>query len=1135
MVQLTVPLEKGAPSAVMDADILKADSARFGVDGDKNLTLAPLPLATATAAGQMPAALFSKVTGIEAGATADLTGAEIATLLAGAGYSLTPGVGGVAPTKIYENAGASVALNLDTALAVSEDPDDFEVLAIICKPSRSIRQIGVALRSGDEWPDEFTDDRGFAVVDSGANTGEVEIFSTGATNLTLSMDVGSESGWASGDTLTIYQIWGFPTLAGYLSGGAGAALWATPNNTDQIPGAKLQNTGARVIGSGDTAAAPTNDLPGDNVYYRDDEDAFYRLSVSASRRTENTMRIVFDVASPGVVGGYTLSGFLRAATPNFGSAANGTLALAPQVGGTLKNGVRGVLALSDARRTVGDLIVIMQASDTFHPASMTYSVDGGPEGEIEGLHLQVNGDGYRAYFASSRFTSALGNIWGLTSGQSGNLTVDFGLRDLNGNSYIHAADTVRVLEKISLEGHTGQPEPGGLIVAYGEHRAARGPGVITDRATGDTFFARSVGPTKDIIVEPVKVHDDEYGHTPRAPATENLGGGANSLTWNRETGNVTVVANDAASRDAIKKVRYYDEDDAAATDDAFTADLIPIPAAGHPAEVYSLHASLRTYGPHHEEKEATAGTDADDVLIASPSVQVLWDHSRRRLTVASPYPKNRDAFQVLQAQRLKMSWADSNRRLRFATGYEDGQTAPGPLVEANVRGQVDLTYFPIILQMDFQVGHSVGSENRIINWQTAATEVGAGGSSLPITQIKLPIEVKTSGSADRLGTLWLAIQGMAPGEPILDADETFGPIGSANYIVGPLRYRASNHAANGLRSHTYTFPDDAPNGQRIIGTVGTVLTDEVVAAIAAKWMRATILYSPDTAATVDDYADWQENYTPVHYDTLEVDGVHIPVGAEKVSLVNDASGNSAHPRVDYDTAAYTTDQAVPIAVGTTYRVNMLSPRGVSAGPYDVRQVKPDAARAHRFGLLGAADAQLGEAKEQWFFDLRSRTSKVATSIPYGPGRQYEVRRFQDAFWRAMPEEVDGIVCYLRLYGTRLEGENLSQAITENMGAARRSSTRITRISVQPTSNAEDRPEFLIYAATGEPLPRAGIHIRNLTTGWGYNFTSAAVEGDHWFVRPELTFADGDQVRIQLAKHGEQPSTKPVRTNVWRKT
>lgn len=884
--------------------------------------------------------------------------------------------------------------------------------------------------------------------------------------------------------------------------------FARANSDEQIGGDLLDNSGVATLPN---LTGNIDSLNIGSAYFVESEGAFYEVQADSERATY-PLRITFAPDDLGL-DNYLVRGWANQTLAEYSpNGPHGSIALAPSVTGTIPARLRGVFAVDAPDGTAGDLVIVLETTSTFVPDAFAWQV-GGVRREITGLS-QIHNDrsGYRYYLASHEVTAEYANLWAIAKGATADVVIDFDLRDANGNSMVDGAVQTRKLERLS----TGYLDRAQIFQQWTQHTAPNGnSAILVDTASGDEYYARDEGSITDLIVEPVNISGFRYGITTANEATANKPAWLRELHYDRTNGEVIFSADDTEMGNAKSLVLYNSDDPSSATD-RIVCPLVPLPASSDYTLRGQKHARLRQWGTY--QPAIAAAAVSGNQSITNGNMRLYYDATDRKLKAVGTWPDNsRDRWQQIRLQRCKFDVVTTGGhiRLEFNSPHNtlDGGTAN--LATTTLVGDTAANLHPSFFRL-------------VVRYSDTTNPQDEASQSSRVTNSWVESPFDTTG---RTGKLYLAFR-------FLIQETETDPFVSANVgdntVLCPLTHSADISSGNSTRRHTYTFDSNAHE----------FLWSRIGGANREDWWGAALVYREQ-----NEGREWTYCLQPQEYDRVELNGVPIPLKLTRVALKNEhaierAGGpNDAQPLMEWESDAYDTTQEVPIEAGKSYRVNFLGPRGVRSSRYDADTLHLSTDRAHRFTVLNADGDTMLPASRQYWWDVKSRSSKTQSGTVFPSGRAYQRFRKSGSVYTA----------YYDLLERRLALKLTASADGDDLNGVEFSRTEFNPVGSLPTSwtlhdlqivdyresDPADRT-LRIHAATGDQLPTVHVSIENLTRGTSESFNISRLnsgrENDLYSQQGALQndYRPGDQLTITFSNPGHTtPVVHSHRALIWR--
>lgn len=878
--------------------------------------------------------------------------------------------------------------------------------------------------------------------------------------------------------------------------------YARADSTAQVGGAQLENSGVASVAD---LSSDLSHLTIGGLYFVESEGSFHELQAD-SERAALPLRITFPPTDLGL-DDYLVRGWCNIALTGYSSTVNGTIALAPDVTGTIPVRLRGIFAVDSLDETAGDLVIAIETTSTFTPDTFTWSV-GGVRREITGLsRIHENREGYSFWLASHEVTSEYANLWSILKGQTADAVVDLDIRDADGNSFVEGATLTRKLVPVE----TGYIDRSRALQRWTKHDAPDAHSVmLVDDATGDEYYARTEPADDTIIVEPVNISGFRYGITTANKAATGVPSWLRELHYDRTNGEVVFSADDTEMSRARSLV-YYDGDDPSHKTGPVTCPFVPLPASSDYTQRGQKHARLRRFGSLQPSTEAA--TVSGKVRVRNDGMDLFYDPTSRKIEAIGTWPDcARDRWQVVRLQRIKfgLTTDSGHTRLEFVVPHNtlDGGTE---VLGNNVVGETADGLHPCF-------------QSIVMRWSDGTNpQVEAGEASRRLNSwIDAPFD-----ASERNGTLYLAFDGIDQSitTPYVDGRLDGG------MILVPLTYQSDLSSGQSTRRHRYTIAADAH--QLPWSSIGSPNLTH--------WWAAGLVFKED-----GEQGAWTYSLQPQEFDRVEIDGVAVPLDLTKVDLVNEHAieqgdgPNDAWLRYHWESDAYDAVQDAPLVAGSSYRINFLGDRGVRSSRFDAVDFHLTTDRAHRFGILDADGTSMLDDTVGHWWDVKSRSSKVGSGDTFPGSRAFRRFRRSGGMHVALPETMDRELLFF--WRVSADGEDLNAYgfTRTEFNPIGNAGTNWVLHSMQLVDFMDTDTTLYIYAATGDRLPVAQFTLRNLSRGTSETHTiSPSPTGDDHdrysgssLLRED--YRDGDQCAITFVAPGHTtPVVHSHRANVWR--
>ena len=856
--------------------------------------------------------------------------------------------------------------------------------------------------------------------------------------------------------------------------------WAQEANTDDIPGDKLANAGVAVVANAQANLAGFN--VGSLVFNLDDQH-FYRVRQDRTHAV-HPLRITFspdDLATD--ASSFLVQGYARAAFNPYASAAEGSLALAPNVTATVPDALDLVLSVAEPDRGSGTIMIGIDSTSPFVPARFRWRA--GTTDEVETIAYDADvSAGVHRYFATSHLDKRLGNVWRIAEGQTEDLEIDFDIEDAAGISIAPGTALRKYLERIDLPG-TVTAFAGNVSVPYGRHMAPQPQsGILIDELTGDEYYARRSTDPDLVIVEPVSAGADTYGLAPGNGASFNAPSGLSRLAWDPVTGLVDVEGT-ATDLGRWKKVSHV-ADPAVGGDETREARLVEVPVTNAALGARRKRALLCDWHSNLVRLTAVANSDGDPQLTVSGG-HVWYDVSARRLRMQLRYPQaNVDDGQLIGLQRIT---PEVSSNIHWRCGIQESASDDGTVPATGLWGDLGGGLHPVWFEWSLRV---VGTEAE----QRSGSYIEAGHRVL----------------ADE--TMWMVLY--------YHSEETEDFISVAPTLVNAIKlsHDPTDVTTGSVQRHRYVIADDSPNLPAAIYSIPTS---------TQPWYVGIVITAND-ATNVEGFV---RSLEPINFDRVEIEGVPIPMTMSERRMVLQ-SGSVTSPlvssilRTDWQSDVYATGQEAPLTANREYAVDYSNQRGVRGRTYRSHTQPASKHAASAFQLLDSADnaETTSEGARAWW-EVRSRGLPRTVAPPRDQGAPWRLRRWGGEEHRAVPDrtehDVQGYVVRDEAVSGQFQIVNWSrtalQQLTDGAGSVVIEEVMVSRV----TSGNRD---LTIRAATGGPLTAAEIRVVNRSQGWTATFASTTpLNQSVWRVQlatAQYPFEEGDEIRLRLNATGHSP-------------
>ena len=890
------------------------------------------------------------------------------------------------------------------------------------------------------------------------------------------------------------DIFAYP-IGGSVASSGDVATWAQTGNTDDIPGAKLADAGVAVIANAQADISVFN--IGSLVFNLEDQH-FYRVLQDRTHAV-HPLRAVFapdDLATDS--SSFLVQGYARAAFNPYASAAEGSLAVAPNVQASVPGTLDLVLSVAEPDRSSGTILIGIDSTSSFVPARIKWRAGNEVGNEPIAYDADVSA-GVHRYFATTHLDNHLGNVWNIREGQTEDVTVDFDIVDATGVSIAPGTQLRRYLERVNLPG-TETGYEGNVSVPYGRHRAPQPQsGILIDTATGDEFYARRVTDPDLVIVEPVQAGVDTYGLAPGNGAAFNAPANLSRLAWDPVTGLVDVEGT-ATNLDGWKKVSHV-ADPAQPTGSSRTARLVEVPAASTPLGARRKRALMCDW--HSSLARTTAFSSGGTALvsISGTSEFVRYRTSSRKLEMRLTRPRaNVDDGQRIGLQRIT---PEVSSNIHWRCGIQESASDDGTVPTSNLWGDLGGGLHPVWFEWSLRV---VGTAAE----QRAGSYLEAGHRVL----------------ADE--TMWMIFYFNSE---LTDDFISIPPTGGPGYNAIKLDHDPTDVTTGSVQRHRYVIADDSPT---LPATIYSIPTG------TQPWYVGLVITANDATSA----GAMVRSLEPVNFDKVEIEGVPIPVTMSERRMVLE-SGSVTSPlvssilRTDWESDAYDTGQEAPLAAGQSYAINYSNERGVTGRPYLSNIHPPTQHTAGAFQLLDSADAAevTTDGARAWW-EVRSRGLPRINAPPQEQGAPWRLRRWGDEEHRAVPEQTANDVQGYVMNDPDVSGGFLvtgwSRTVMHQL-ADGNGSVVLERFEISSVSGGS---RFLrIYVATGDSMPSVNMRIENHTQKWIHlTGNVSTTHHNYWQVQiltQGLPIAVGDEIRLRLWAGTHTPIAWNHAVNSWR--
>ena len=928
----------------------------------------------------------------------------------------------------------------------------------------------------------------------------------------------NEALWVAGVRDEEYRL----SLFEYPIGGGGLnvaavdgriASWARDANTDDIPGAKLADAGVAVIANAQASLANFN--VGSLVYNLADQH-FYRV-LEDRTHANYALRITFapDEISTDAIDFWS-QGYAREAVAPYAEAAHGTLGNIPNVQATVPGTLDALIAVTEDDRSAGTVLIGIDSTSAFVPDRMRWRVGstrgdkrvGFDGGVVSGVHR---------YFLSSSFDRSIGNPFRIAEGQSEDQTVDFDITDAAGVSIAPATTARRYLQRIDLPG-TVTAFTGNVSVPYGRHEAPQPQsGILIDSQTGDEYYARRSTDPDLVVVEPVEAGSGAYGLAPGNEASFNKPAALSRLSWDPVTGLVDVEGS-VSDLNRWKKVSHV-ADPAEGGSGTRTARLVEVPASTTTLGNRRKRALMCDWHSSLQRMPVIVGSQGPLLSISGISEFVRYRTSSRKLEMRLRGGRMNDDGQVAMMQRVTFEahgTGDSVWRVGIPESANNSGVVPQSGVWGELGGGLHPVWFEIVLRL--------WSETTPLQNASHADQISGS-------------HVHTGYRVQSGETLWLIIRlsNEADGAPD-QTTETFEPAPDAALSTAiKLSYVSSPVATGTVQRHSYAIASDTDQST----------SSGFPADLLEQGQVASAHYVGLVVSDANSAANFTRSLEPVNFDTVEIEGVPIPMKLTERRMVvpsGETLGETTDSilEADWESEAYDTGQEAPLlAAGQSYALNYSNERGVRGRPYVSNTHPPSKHAASAFQLLDSSDAAetTTDGARAWW-EVRSRGLPRINAPPQEQGAPWRLRRWGDEEHRAVPEQTANDVQGYVMNDPDVSGGFLvtgwSRTVMHQL-ADGNGSVVLERFEISSVSGGS---RFLrIYVATGGSMPSVNMRIENHTQKWIHlTGNVSTTHHNYWQVQiltQGLPIAVGDEIRLRLWAGTHTPIAWNHAVTSWR--